>query len=59
MSRRKFLRLSQYTLAAGAVTGGCSIAGQRILSQTAHRPWPLPETRWVMFMRWHDLVFLH
>jgi uncharacterized protein len=59
MSRRKFLRISRYTLAAGAVTGGCSIAGQPILSQTAHRPWPLPETRWVMFMRWHDLAFLH
>ena len=26
---------------------------------TAHRPWPLPRTRWVMAMRWHDVLFAH
>jgi uncharacterized protein YqjF (DUF2071 family) len=31
----------------------------KMMSETAHRPWPLPQTRWMMFMRWHDLVFLH
>ena len=23
------------------------------------RPWPAPATRWVMFQRWHDLLFAH
>lgn len=30
-----------------------------MLNETAHRPWPLPDTRWVMHMAWHDLLFLH
>ena len=30
-----------------------------ILSTTAHRPWPLPVTRWVMTQRWNDLLFAH
>jgi len=30
-----------------------------ILAQTSHRPWPLPQTRWTLYMRWHDLLFLH
>lgn len=30
-----------------------------MLNETAHRPWPLPRTPWVLSMRWHDLVFLH
>ncbi len=30
-----------------------------ILAQTSHRPWPLPQARWALFMRWHDLLFLH
>jgi uncharacterized protein YqjF (DUF2071 family) len=30
-----------------------------ITDQTAHRPWPLPQGPWVLFMRWHDLLFLH
>jgi uncharacterized protein len=25
----------------------------------AHRPWPLPDRPWVLFMRWHDLLFAH
>ena len=25
----------------------------------SHRPWPLPQTHWVLFMRWHDLLFAH
>ncbi|HWO43308.1 MAG TPA: DUF2071 domain-containing protein [Candidatus Eisenbacteria bacterium] len=31
----------------------------RVTDQTSHRPWPLPATRWVLTMRWHDLLFLH
>jgi uncharacterized protein YqjF (DUF2071 family) len=30
-----------------------------ILSSTAHRPWPLPDRRWVMTQTWHDLLFAH
>lgn len=30
-----------------------------ILATTAHRPWPLPKRPWVMFQRWHDLLFAH
>lgn len=26
---------------------------------TDHRPWPLPRARWVLAMRWHDLLFAH
>jgi uncharacterized protein len=25
----------------------------------AHRPWPLPERRWVMFQSWQKLLFMH
>ena len=30
-----------------------------IISDTAHRPWPLPRQPWVMRMQWHDLLFMH
>ncbi len=30
-----------------------------ILAATNHRPWPLPSTRWLMAMRWTDLLFAH
>ena len=30
-----------------------------VLSSIAHRPWPLPERPWVMYQRWHDLLFAH
>jgi uncharacterized protein YqjF (DUF2071 family) len=30
-----------------------------ILSRTEHRPYPLPEGPWALFMRWHDLLFMH
>jgi uncharacterized protein YqjF (DUF2071 family) len=29
------------------------------LAETAHRPWPLPATPWVLRMKWHDLLFAH
>ena len=25
----------------------------------AHRPWPVPARRWSVFMRWHELLFMH
>ena len=30
-----------------------------VLSITSHRPWPLPHRPWVMYQRWHDLLFAH
>ena len=30
-----------------------------MLTQTAHRPWPVPQQPWIMAMRWHDLLFMH
>src|SRR3954467_4416338 len=30
-----------------------------VLEQTAHRPWPLPRRPWIMYQRWHDLLFAH
>jgi uncharacterized protein YqjF (DUF2071 family) len=29
------------------------------LQRTAHRPWPLPPSRWIMAQSWHDLLFAH
>jgi uncharacterized protein YqjF (DUF2071 family) len=51
--------MSQYTLAAFAVTQGCSVVDEPIMSAPQQRPWPRPKTPWVMFMRWHDLLFIH
>jgi uncharacterized protein YqjF (DUF2071 family) len=30
-----------------------------MIKETSHRPWPIPQARWVLSMRWHDLLFLH
>lgn len=30
-----------------------------LLSQTAHRPWPLPESPWLMTQSWEKLLFAH
>lgn len=30
-----------------------------LLSQVAHRPYPLPSGPWVMHQSWHDLLFAH
>jgi uncharacterized protein len=32
---------------------------REILEQREHRPWPLPETPWIMEQVWHDLLFAH
>jgi uncharacterized protein len=29
------------------------------LDRTAHRPWPLPDSPWIMTQSWHDLLFAH
>lgn len=30
-----------------------------ILTEVAHRPWPMPASAWVMTQTWHDLLFAH
>jgi uncharacterized protein YqjF (DUF2071 family) len=30
-----------------------------ILEVTAHRPWPMPTSPWIMTQTWHDLLFAH
>ena len=30
-----------------------------MISDTAHRTWPLPRQPWIMSMHWHDLLFMH
>jgi uncharacterized protein YqjF (DUF2071 family) len=32
---------------------------RRVLTDTAHRPWPMPAGPWVMSQTWHDLLFAH
>lgn len=29
------------------------------LTNTSHRPWPVPPQPWIMAMEWHDLLFMH
>src|SRR3954469_14115718 len=31
----------------------------RVLAETGHRPWPLPDGRWLMAQTWEDLLFAH
>ena len=31
----------------------------KILEETGHRPWPLPDEPWIMTQTWHDLLFAH
>jgi uncharacterized protein len=30
-----------------------------VVESTAHRPWPMPSTPWLMTQSWHDLLFAH
>ena len=59
MSRREFIELGALAAGANTVNSGCSLRVPPVTDQTSHRPWQLPNSRWVMFMRWHDLLFLH
>ncbi len=58
VTRRQFLMCGG-AITLGAVVNGCSTVSLSILEQTAHRPWPIPKTPWVLSMRWHDLLFAH
>ena len=31
----------------------------RLLRETSHRPYPVPEGSWALSMRWHDVLFMH
>src|SRR5918998_2507341 len=31
----------------------------RVVAETAHRPWPLPDGPWLMAQTWGDLLFAH
>jgi uncharacterized protein YqjF (DUF2071 family) len=32
---------------------------RQVLGETAHRPWPLPQSAWIMGQTWERLAFLH
>ena len=59
MNRREFIEFGAIAAGANTVNSGCSLRVPPVTDQTSHRPWPLPKSRWAMFMRWHDLLFLH
>jgi uncharacterized protein YqjF (DUF2071 family) len=49
---------------AGRVQGVAAVPTQNdfdysLLETTAHRPWPLPGSPWIMTQTWHDLLFAH
>jgi uncharacterized protein YqjF (DUF2071 family) len=48
-------------LAGGALLQSprSAIAQRHSLRQTAHRPRPIPTTRWLVGQSWHDLLFAH
>jgi uncharacterized protein YqjF (DUF2071 family) len=35
------------------------VAQGRVVTETEHRPWPLPTQRWIMAQTWRDLLFAH
>lgn len=39
--------------------GGEAAAQSHGLDQQAHRPWPLPDRRWLQGQTWRDLLFAH
>jgi uncharacterized protein YqjF (DUF2071 family) len=44
-----------------AAVGGLtpSVSQGRVVTEAAHRPWPLPPGRWMMAQTWEDLLFAH
>ncbi len=32
---------------------------ERLLGETSHRPYPVPEGSWALSMSWHDVLFMH
>ena len=44
---------------SGPAAAASPTFNRAILADVAHRPWPMPERRWVMTQTWHDLLFAH
>lgn len=59
VSRRRFLRSVILAVTGASLSAGCVLRVPHLMEQTRHRPWPVPDTPWRLFMRWHDLAFLH
>ena len=59
MTRREFMEISMKSVTAGALAVGCSLDLPAMMQDVSHRSCPLPEKRWILSMRWHDLLFLH
>jgi uncharacterized protein len=36
-----------------------SVSQERVLAETGHRPWPLPDGPWLMAQTWEHLLFAH
>jgi uncharacterized protein YqjF (DUF2071 family) len=43
----------------GVATVWPAVAQGRVVSETVHRPWPLPPGPWTMAQTWGDLLFAH
>jgi uncharacterized protein len=59
-------RLAGQVLGGAADVGEAALSGAapstsqgRVVTETAHRPWPLPPGRWAMAQTWEDLLFAH
>jgi len=59
LARCEFFQLELRRCSIGELIAGCTVNTTPLMQQTAHRPWPLPQTPWFLFMRWHDVLFLH
>src|SRR3954463_8827586 len=56
------LRLAADASEAALPRGGAlwpAVRQGRVLAETGHRPWPLPDGRWLMAQTWEDLLFAH
>jgi uncharacterized protein len=56
---REPLELKTGAAASASLIAGRAVNAASLLEQRSHRLWPLPKTAWFLFMRWHDLLFLH
>ena len=43
----------------GLTGGHMNDFNRDILKETTHRPWPTPDSPWLMTQTWHDLLFAH
>ncbi len=46
-------------MSAGAQPDARGLRPREVLAAADHRPWPLPPGPWILFQRWHDLLFAH